>query len=259
MVTWQSSCLGALAAADAASAEGLAQIQPGQEPGWTLHLVSWRIYTLTLMGRWREVAPLGLRARQLWEEIGRETAGYAVRGFIAAAHVARSRGESALAESLAEVVESIAREFEGQQDVPGGVRWRWLPLLRLDRAGLESVTAAWAGHAFGPDSLERQLSAMSDRRWTVPASTTAPLLDRVTAHGLRPLEIQVRRAAALREGDGVELERTAAIAAECDAGSPLARLRYELARWRSDKAGMDAAIEALEAIGDRWQIALYRG
>jgi hypothetical protein len=70
--------------------------------------------------------------------------------------------------------------------------------------------------------------------------------------------MQLRRAIALRDGDLAQLERAAAIAVACAAASPLARLRFEFARARNDKGGMDMAVEALEAMGDRAQIALYR-
>ena len=46
--------LGDLAMADRVSAEGLAQIQPGQVPAATLHVIAWRTYVLTLLGRWDE-------------------------------------------------------------------------------------------------------------------------------------------------------------------------------------------------------------
>jgi class 3 adenylate cyclase len=257
MVTWQSGALGDFAAAEAASAEGLAQVQPGQEPGWTMHLLAWRIYTLTVMGRWQEVGPLGLRARQLWEEIQRQTAGYAMRGFICAAQVARSRGEAALADSMTEVAETILSEFAAADQL-GGTRWRWVPLLKMDREGLENVVAAWDRFRASPDSLERHLSAMCDHGWPIGADVSDPLLRRVVQDGLRAVEIQLRRAIGLREGDAAELDRAAAIAIDCAAGSPLARVRYESARLRGDAAAMEEAIGALEAMGDRAQIALYR-
>ena len=259
MVTWGCSALGDLAEADRASAEGLAQVQPGQEPAWTLHLVAWRMYTLTLMGRWDEVGPLGQRGRKLWEEMERETAGYALRGFVAAAHVAQSRGESAVAASFFEVVDSILREFEAARIVRAGVFSRWRPLPYFDRAGLEEVTADWRLLKGTPDSLERLTSAMSDRGWTLPVIVTAPQLDWAVTEGLRPLEIQLRRSSGLRDGDESELARAAQIAAAIGAKSPLARVQFELARMRAHSDGMAAAIEALEAMGDHGQIRLYQG
>jgi hypothetical protein len=259
MVTWQSTSLGDLAGAEAASAEGLAQVQPGQEPAWTLHLVAWRLYALMLMGRWDSIGALALRARQLWEEMGRETAGYALRGFVAAAHVLASRGESAIAESMAEVSGAILQEYQGTQDVPGGIRWVFAPLLALDRAGVVQFLDHGQVRAPLPDALERGCAALSDHGWPMPDALTASLLERAVAASLRPLEAQLRRAIGLREADAAELERALAIAESCQAGSIVARLRYELARMREDEVAIESAIGALEAMGDRAQIARYRG
>ena len=258
MVTWGCSATGDLAGADVASAEGLAQVQPGQEPAWTLHLAAWRIYTLTLMGRWDAIAPLAQRACHLWEEMERETAGYALRGFVAAMHVAQSRGESALATTLVEVVESILREFK-DAGAPGlGVRGRWLPLLHSDRSGLETAIANWKLLKGLPDSLERLVSAMSDRLWTLPADLSALQLDWAHAEGLRPLEVQLRRAVGLRDENKRELVRATEIAESIGAVSPLARVRYEVARMGGDDGEMAAAIKTLERMGDNRQIALYQ-
>ncbi len=208
---------------------------------------------------WDEVGALGQRARQLWEEMERETAGYALRGFVAAAHVALARGESALAANFIDVVEAILREFEHSRSARGSVHNRWYPLLHFDRAGLEQITADWRLLKGIPDSPERLTSAMSDRHWTLPVDVTAPLLDWAVTEGLLPLEVQLRRAIGLRDSDESELVRAAQIAAAIGARSPLARLRYEVARIRADSSGMAAAIAALEAMGDHGQIRLYQG
>jgi class 3 adenylate cyclase len=258
MTTWEASVLGRLSEAEAVSAEGIGQFQPGQEPGWMLHLLAWRIYALTLMGRWSEVVVLGLRSAQLWEEIGRESAGYAVRGFIAACHVARSRGEAA-AEKLQATAEAILDQFVGAGDAPGALRWRYLPLLRLDCQGLREALAAWRDQHSNPENCERQLNAMSDHGWNVAASTTDELLSRALQAGLRPLEVQARRAMGLRDGDVGQLEEAAQLAEVCGAGALLARTRYEAARAKRDEAGMEAALRLLDAMGDRGQIARYRG
>ncbi|TMC62033.1 MAG: hypothetical protein E6J16_12210, partial [Chloroflexota bacterium] len=68
MVAWSAVLLGDLDEADRVSSQGLAQVQPGQVPAWTLHIVVWRIYALTLLGRWDEVLVMSERARLLWLE-----------------------------------------------------------------------------------------------------------------------------------------------------------------------------------------------
>ena len=87
----------------------------------------------------------------------------------------------------------------------------------------------------------------------------AEQLKAAEAEDLRPLEIQLRRAVGLREGNERQLIRAAEIAESIGAVSPLARVRYELARMGGDSAGMAASIGTLEAMGDNRQIALYEG
>src|SRR5207237_9589701 len=98
MVSWSAALLGDLDEAERVSAEGLAQVQPGQVPAVTLHLVAWRTYTLTLLGRWDDAIAMAHRARQLLIESGQSSAGYALRGFMAAVDVARARHDQRLVE-----------------------------------------------------------------------------------------------------------------------------------------------------------------
>ncbi len=259
MVTWACSAIGDLAGADAASAEGLAQVQPGQEPAWSLHLVAWRIYSLMLLGRWEAIGPLAQRARLLWEEMDRETAGYALRGFFAALEVAESRGEAALAANLREVVESILAEFKDGSQRRVGVRSRWLPLLHVDRDGMLATCNEWNALKSLPDSLERLTAALSDHAWSLPAEVTTLQLAWASSRGLLPLELQLRRAIGLRDSDPAELARALAIADSIGARSPAARLRFETARAAGDEAGKAAAIAALEAMGDHAQIRRFLG
>jgi class 3 adenylate cyclase len=259
MVTWACTAIGDLAGADASSAEGLALVQPGQEPAWTLHLVSWRIYTLTLMGRWDEACTFGRRALELWEEMNRETAGYALRGLVAACQVSASRGDSALSASLREAVESMLSQFPGGSQATTGFPASFMPLLHPTAEGLERTFATRTREAGVPDVPERLLSTMSDRGWTVVDSITAPRLAFAESRGLVPLQVQLCRAIGLRDRDEGALRRALASALEIGAGSVVPRLRFELATLQGDSEASDAAIDALEAIGDRGQIALYLG
>jgi hypothetical protein len=137
--------------------------------------------------------------------------------------------------------------------------WRQLPLLRLDRPALQDVLEAEVGHRMTAENCERQLNAMSDQGWNVSARVSDDLLGWAVEAGLLPLEVQARRAIGLRDGDVTQLETAVQVAEACGADALLARARYEAARSRRDAARMDAALEMLEAMGDRGQIARYRG
>jgi class 3 adenylate cyclase len=259
MVSLTCSHLGDLADADGAAAGGVVLAQPGQELAATLHLVTWRIYAMTLMGRWDAVVPLAHRARQLWDEMAGVTAGYALRGFIAATHVARSRGDSAAAATFAAVAQALLDEFKRDRSLRDGVFRRYVYLLDFDRAGLEEVAADWELLKGLPDSPERVISTLSDRHWLLSDSVTTPALAWAAREGFVPLEIQLRRAIGLREGDERELILAAESAEAIGARSVLMRVQFELARLRGDEKGMEAAIYDLEAMGDHGQISLYRG
>ena len=62
MVTWSAALMGDLDGADRVSSAGLALVQPKQTPAFTLHLLAWRIYALSVLGRWDE-ATVGGPAR----------------------------------------------------------------------------------------------------------------------------------------------------------------------------------------------------
>src|ERR1700694_6209204 len=81
MVAWSSVLLGELDEAERITAAGLAQVQPGHVPAITLNLVGWRTLTLTLLGRWDDALTTAERARQLWIDSGRPSAGYSLKGF----------------------------------------------------------------------------------------------------------------------------------------------------------------------------------
>ena len=212
-----------------------------------------------MLGRWDEACTFGRRAREFWEEMNRETAGYALRGFFAACHVSASRGDSALSASLREAVESMLAQFPGGLQATTGFPANFMPLLHPNAAGLERALATRTLEAGVPDVPERLLSTMSDRGWTVADSITAAQLAFAESRGLVPLQVQLRRAIGLRDRDEEPLRRALADALAIGAGSVVPRLRYELATLQGDSAACDAAIDALEALGDRRQIALYRG
>ncbi|MEO7338853.1 MAG: hypothetical protein ABIV63_19955, partial [Caldimonas sp.] len=193
------------------------------------------------------------------EEMNRETAGYALRGLVAACHVSASRGDSALSAGLRAAVESMLSQFPGGLQATTGFPARFMPMLHPTAEGLERTFATRTGEAGLPDVTERLLSTMSDRGWTIGDSITAPRLAFAESRGLVPLELQLRRAIGLRDRDEGALRRALASALEIGAGSVVPRLRFELATLQGDSAASDAAIDALEAIGDRGQIALYCG
>ena len=70
MVGWNNSLLGNLSEAERYTARGLAQLQPGQAHTTAMHVLAWRLYCLSHLGRWDEVVTTLPRLVELWEEAG---------------------------------------------------------------------------------------------------------------------------------------------------------------------------------------------
>ena len=89
MLIWSANVRGELAEADRVGRQTWADLQPGQAPAWSMHLLAWRAVTLIELGKWDEVIGCARQMRELWHSLGKPAAGYATRGFSAAFDVAR--------------------------------------------------------------------------------------------------------------------------------------------------------------------------
>jgi hypothetical protein len=253
MVAWSSALLGDLDEADRVSAQGLAQVQPGQVPAWALHIVAWRIYALTLLGRWDDALQMGERARQLWLEARKPSAGYAVRGFIAAIDVAHSRQDDRLAESYREILDTILMAF------PADSHFRqWLGYGATDLRPIAEVVREMARTATGfPERAERGLNRLLDAERPPPADQLGDLLAIAERGYFRPLEAQARRGLGMLGRDREMLTRSLALWEEMGAVPYAARVRCELALLTSDRAELDKGLTTLERLGDRLQMGHY--
>ena len=253
MVAWSAAVLGDLDEADRVSAQGLAQVQPGQVPAWTLHLVVWRLYALTLLGRWDEVLLMGERARQLWIEARQPAAGYAVRGLVGATDVARARQDDRLAESYREMLDMIVMAFPS--DSPFAP---WAQYGGPDLAPMVEVVNGMARATAGlSERGERALNRLLDDGQPPAADQMEALLAWAGQWTLRPLEAQARRGLGLLRQDREMLARSLALWEEMGAVPYAARVRCELALLTGDRAELDKGLAALERLGDRLQISHY--
>src|SRR6267143_1107532 len=253
MVSWSAAVLGDLDEADRVSAQGLAQVQPGQVPAWALHIVVWRIYALTLLGRWDEALVMAERGRQLWLEARRPASGYAIRGFVAAIDVARGRQDDRLAESYREVLDTIARAFPADSPFTP-----WIGYGGSDLSPMEAVVrhAAEAGQGLS-ERPERALNRLLDAGQPPPADQMATVLAWAERGTLRPLEAQARRGLGLLGRDRAMLSRSLALWEEMGAMPYAARVRCELALLTGNREDLDRGLAMLERLGDRSQIGHY--
>jgi tetratricopeptide (TPR) repeat protein len=253
MVVWSSVLLGELDEAERVSAEGIAQVQPGQVPAITLHLVVWRIYTLTLLGRWDEALTMAERARQLWIEVGRSSTGYALRGFMSAIDVARARKDEGLMALYGAIHDEISAAFP-----EGTPLRRWIGYGNSDLRSCQEAVEYFLLHPLVHiERLERGLSMLLDHD-RIPS--TAGLLSVRAFCGEReyPLvEAQVERALGRAQRDLSRLDRSIALFDRAGAIPYAARVRCERALIAGDRAEMRAGLQVLERLGDADQVGRF--
>jgi class 3 adenylate cyclase len=253
MAAWSSALLGDLHEAERSTAEGLARIQPGQVPAWTLHLVSWRIYVLLLLGRWDDALQMGERARQLWLESGKPAAGYANRGFLAILDIARAREDQQLAETHAAIFRHIATAFPEDSSFR-----RWLPYLSDDVEGVAEVVAEpLLPRIVQVERMERGLNFVLDHGRPPLEDRMTAMLEMAEQRAFRPLEAQVRRALGTIRRDAAQFEASLSLFEAIDARPYAARVRCELATLTGDEAQMEKGLQLLQSVGDEAQVRRY--
>ena len=259
MLTWASTLLGDLDEADRVSAAGVALAQPGQAPGWVLHLLAWRAYALVLVGRWDEATAAAERGRQLWLEMSRSAAGYAVRGFIAALDVARARRDERGAATMVAALTEITRQFDPESPVA-----RVAPYVAGD---VDAVRRQLESGFFGDIELdallqlvkrevgrveyvERALSLCSDRLVLLSPESTRSMIRIAAAHRHALFEAQAHRALGLALEDADELLVALEMLDRAGALPYAARVRCERASITGDTTELEAGAHVLEQLGD---------
>jgi class 3 adenylate cyclase len=253
MVVWSSALLGDLDEAERVSAEGLAQVQPGQVTAVTLHLVAWRTYVLTLLGRWDDALAMAQRARQLLIESGQSSAGYALRGFMAAVDVARARQD----ERLAELYRATHDEISGAFPEATPFR-RWLGYGSTD---LESCQDAVEHFLTGPglqvERLERGMSMLLDHDRLPSTAGLLSVLTYCSKYEYPLLEAQAERALGRAQRNVTRLDRAITLFDRSGARPYAARVRCERALITGEHAEMEAGLQVLERLGDAEQVGRF--
>jgi class 3 adenylate cyclase len=246
MVVWSSALLGDLDEADRVSAEGIAQVQPGQVPAGALHLVAWRTYTLTLLGRWDDALAMAQRARQLLIESGQSSAGYALRGFMAAIDVARARQDERLVELYRATHDEIAAAFPEASPFR-----RWLGYGNTDlKSCQEAVEHFLVGPGLQIERLERGLSMLLDHDRLPSSAGLLSVLTFCSTHEYPLLEAQAERGLGRAQRDVNRLDRAIALFDRSGARPYAARVRCERALITGDAVEMAAGVAVLEGLGD---------
>lgn len=253
VVAWTTLTLGNLEEAERVAAQGLALIQPGQIPAWTLHLVAWRIIALSLLGRWDDALAMGERGRQLWAETGRTSAGYAIRGFMAVMDIARARQDPDLLDTYRQVIEDIVAPFAADSSFR-----RLLAYAVGDIDALQMGLALYPTGAFAqPERAERALSFCLDHQRPPDKETLRRIVEFTSAHGYLLLEAQGHRGLGLVSRDPAELTQALGLWQRAGALPYAARAHCERALITGGAAELAAGMKALEALGDIDQLSRY--
>jgi hypothetical protein len=252
MVVWAAAFLGDLAKGDRVSAEGLAEIQPGQVPAAALHLVAWRAYILTLLGRWDEALVVAERAYQLNRDLHTVSTAYALHGFMAGIDIARARQDQGLFDRYAEMYDEVVAAY-----TLGEYR-HWEGYAGRDPVPVAAAVEQFQlGQMFRHDRLERALSRLSDQDVPLPLATLSSIRDYARAHQLPLVEAQAERGLG-RMQQGVEpLQRARHLFEEAGAAPYAARVRCEAALLTGDHAEMEAGLRLLEQLGDAEQLGRF--
>jgi hypothetical protein len=250
---WDSAVLGDFDEADERARAILAQVQPGQLPSWVLHVRAWQAYALLLAGRWDEAVDTMGRGRQLWIDVGRPAAGYALRGFVAASDVAIARRDGVAQAEWREVMQGIADQFE-----------RSTPVQRLrqayargdldDMARELAVSHTWTG---SPDLVERTVSRLADSGRSVDEGRLTAILQNPALREAQVLAGQLHRAIGMGRQEPEPYRRALEVFDRLGAEPCAARVRCELALLTGEAEILQAGLAALERLGDVERIAAY--
>jgi class 3 adenylate cyclase len=252
MVAWASALLGDLAQADRATASALGLFQSGQVHWWGLHSAAWRVYSLTLLGRWDEALAAAEHARKIWAEGGLIPAAYTVHGFMAALDVGRARHDGQIVDRYRGVLDEILKHFAADS-----LFGRLRPYGRgeLDTLEAEVVRGFGTIPRARQQLVERTLSLCADLDHVLLPEAIRPIVDSAAAEGLTLLEAQARRALGIAVRDPAELTRALGLFEETRAAPYAARVRCERALLTRDQKELEAGMHVFETLGDLDQLA----
>jgi class 3 adenylate cyclase len=243
MAVWSSYNMGDLAAADRESADMAAHLLSGQAPYPALHLFAWRALTLNLLGRWDDAVAVFWRAVESWNDAGKHAAGYALRGFSVGIDIGRARGDSRLAGSAAQVIESIVMRFPANH-----ANRAWTAYIRGEVRGV--LADAGLTRHYPAESAERQLAFANDLRETLQEEVVAAVMARSLHQRLPLLEAQVLRARALLRKDPADMSAALAIWERAGALPQVGRARAERGLLIDDAAETESGLAMLKKLGD---------
>jgi hypothetical protein len=252
MAVWTATSLGDLEVAEQISRSALADLQPGQAPSMTLHLVTWRTVALYLSGRWDEALVMAQRAERLWIDIGRPATLYAIRGLLCALDISRSRRDTEGTDHWRAVLEAISAQATTSDFM------RELDALYLANEIPKVAEKMRTRPAFGyPERYATAIRLCNDHSVPIDEHALSQWVQRAVGEETAILELEARRALAIVRGDAEEARHALEIAERCGAVPVIARLRCEIGLMTGDHLLYEAGAKVLESLGDIDQLERY--
>jgi len=250
MLAWNSAALGELDDVHVAAVAVLRDLAPNQAQALAMSLAAWEVWSLTLLGRWDEVAPAAERLSRMWEDSGRIAAGFALHGFMAALEVGRARGDDRLADRSATMMLGITEQF------PEGNMFRRLSAFAEPdpEALVRDVMHDWFALARRIHVVERVLSLCVDRRQWITPELLDQLIPDVRERNQRILLAQLLRARGIQADQHTDLEEALALFRAFGAVPFVARVEIELGHMTGDRSLVESGTATLERLGDLAQL-----
>jgi hypothetical protein len=217
-----------------------------------LNLVTWRTHVLFELGRWEEVLQMAHRAEELWVELGRGAALYAVRGFLAAFDVARGRRDAAGVEHWRSDCEQIFAQGSGIEEEMDRTR---LYLNGEVRQLADALGSRSHGTLF--ETYTRWLGMCTDLACLPAEASIRSWLNRAEQNGEALLLGEALRATAALTRDVEQARRAMNAFDEAGALPRGARVRCEIGLLTRDEGLYESGAHALESLGDFEQLERY--
>ncbi|GAC1470270.1 MAG: AAA family ATPase [Candidatus Dormibacteraceae bacterium] len=236
MVAQNSFLLGELNEAERSMKESMALLEKSQNPTLTVGLLGDRMHMLLLLGRWDEVVQLGDYCLRVWRESNETAIGPGRIGLIAGLAVARARRDL----SRVIVFKEALIKFAAHAAISGTVMRAY---AEFDSLAMENAIhgAVKVSHV-QIDLVERLLSDLVDRRWSVSPATVESVTRYSDQWHVPLLTAQTMRLVGDFEGAAEIFNASGAI-------PYLARVRVELAESRGHQPDAES-VAVLKGLGD---------
>jgi len=252
MVAWTAAQIGDLRRAEEITRTSLERIQPGQAPGFVLHLHNWHAVALYWLGGWDHVLIDASRAERIWQDLGRVTPAYANGMFVAALSIARARGDADSERRWREVLATI--NAGGEKRTP--LTKLALTVARADFDAIAEILANLDRTSY-PTLVAYYLSECADRAVRIPYEALERWRDLAVRQETPLLEGVARRSMALSTADEDEAGLALAIFERLGAAPQTARIRCELGLMVANEELLAAGTAVLESLGDVDQLERY--